>query len=243
MSPLPFSVDEMVTVNNAIRRTGDGCLTLFHPGYDQTYHSMHGALQEAKHVFLNGALVEERLKLGQATRILEVGFGLGLNFLLTCQAAQKYSTPVSYVALESDLLTSRQFEQLHYAEMLNIPSLGDELLAWRNRFPDSMEEGRYTLQLGGLMQLQLYVGDALHADVQGVFDAVYLDAFSPDANPELWTEAFLGRLAKMMAPGAHLATYSAKGAVRRALEAVGLEVGKRPGPPGKREMLLAIKPV
>jgi tRNA U34 5-methylaminomethyl-2-thiouridine-forming methyltransferase MnmC len=228
--------------NGEIRQTGDGCLTLYHPGYGQTYHSMNGALQEARHVFLQEALVKERLKLGHATRILEVGFGLGLNFILTCQTAMRHSTPIYYVALEADLLSSRQLGQLHYAEELEVPSLGEALLSWRAQFPDRMEEGRYEFRFGELVRLELHLGDARHFKTGNLFDAVYLDAFSPDQNPELWTESFLKQLAEVMVPGAHLTTYSAKGSVRRALEAAGFRVSKRPGPPGKREMLLAIRP-
>jgi tRNA U34 5-methylaminomethyl-2-thiouridine-forming methyltransferase MnmC len=232
----------MADENCEIRQTGDGCLTLFHPGYAQTYHSMHGALQEARHVFLQEAFVEERLKSGRATRILEVGFGLGLNFILTCQTAIRYSTPIFYVALEADLLTSGQLGQLHYAEELDIPALGDALLSWRAQFPDHMDEGCYEFQFGELIQLELHLGDACHFETDERFDVVYLDAFSPDQNPELWTESFLKRLAEVMLPGGHLTTYSAKGSVRRALEAAGFIVRKRPGPPGKREMLMATKP-
>jgi tRNA U34 5-methylaminomethyl-2-thiouridine-forming methyltransferase MnmC len=228
--------------NPDIRQTGDGCLTLFHPGYGQTYHSMHGALQEARHVFLQEALVEERLKQGHALRILEVGFGLGLNFILTCQTAMRYAAPIHYVALEADLLSSGQLGQLHYAEELDIPALGEALLSWRSQFPDHMAQGRYEFQFGELIRLELHLGDACHFETDERFDAVYLDAFSPDQNPELWTEPFLKRLAKVMLPGGHLTTYSAKGSVRRALEAAGFIVRKRPGPPGKREMLLGIKP-
>jgi len=224
-----------------IQETGDGFLTRFHPRFQQTYHSMHGALQEAQHVFLRESLVEERLRLGHRTRILEVGFGLGLNFLMTCRMAQNAATTIEYTALECDLLDAEQLRKMRYAELLDVQPLGNAFYAWRAQYPDQMSAGTYDFSFDADIQLQLQIGDALSATLQGDFDAVYLDAFSPDANPELWTPDFLNRLARVMAPEARLTTYSAKGAVRRALQEAGLEVLKRPGPPGKREMLTAIK--
>lgn len=224
-----------------IQETGDGYLTRFHPRFQQTYHSTHGALEEARHVFLREALVEERLRQGLRTRILEVGFGLGLNFMMTSHMAQKAATPIEYTALENDLLDAEQLRTMRYAELLDVQPLGAAFYAWRAHFPPHMPDGVHDLSFGAEIKLQLQIGDALNANLQGVFDAVYLDAFSPDSNPELWTPVFLNKLARVMAPEARLTTYSAKGAVRRALQEAGLEVVKRPGPPGKREMLTAIK--
>jgi tRNA U34 5-methylaminomethyl-2-thiouridine-forming methyltransferase MnmC len=234
-------VTKVTFVSNDIRTTDDGCLTLFHPRFKQTYHSMHGALQEARHVFLQESLVKDRLSDGLRTRILEVGFGLGLNFLMTSHEAKNTSTAIDYVALECNLLDADQLRKMQYADLLNEHSLGDRFYRWREQFPDDMEPGGYEFQDGALIKLKLLIGDALTAKLEGHFDAIYLDAFSPDANPELWTVDFLKKLAGIMAPGACLATYSAKGSVRRALQEAGLDVVKRPGPPGKREMLTAIK--
>jgi len=225
-----------------IQATGDGYLTRFHPRFQQTYHSKHGALREAQYVFLRESLVEERLRQGRRTRILEVGFGLGLNFMLTSRMAQKTATPIVYTALECDLLDAEQLSKMRYAELLDVQPLGMAFYAWRAHYPDPMPVGTHHFSFGAEIQLQLLMGDALNAKLQGEFDAVYLDAFSPDTNPELWTADFLCKLARVMAPEARLATYSAKGAVRRALQEAGLEVFKRPGPPGKRDMLTAIKP-
>ncbi len=202
---------------------------------------MHGALQEARHVFLQESLVKDRLSEGHRTRILEVGFGLALNFLMTSHEAKNTSTAIDYVALECNLLNADQLRKMQYANFLNEYSLGDRFYRWREQFPDDMGPGVYEFQDGTLIKLTLLVGDALRAEPEGYFDAIYLDAFSPDANPELWTVDFLKKLAGLMAPGGCLSTYSAKGAVRRALKEAGLDVIKRPGPPGKREMLVAIR--
>lgn len=192
-------------------------------------------------MFLQESLVKDRLSEGHRTRILEVGFGLALNFLMTSHEAKNTSTAIDYVALECNLLNADQLRKMQYANFLNEYSLGDRFYRWREQFPDDMGPGVYEFQDGTLIKLTLLVGDALRAEPEGYFDAIYLDAFSPDANPELWTVDFLKKLAGLMAPGGCLSTYSAKGAVRRALKEAGLDVIKRPGPPGKREMLVAIR--
>lgn len=226
-----------------VTETDDGSLTLYHPEYGQTYHSRYGALQEAEHVFLRGAGIEARLRQGLSTRILEVGFGLSLNFFLTARMGQDCSTAIDYVALERDLPSSGELASMAYAQQLGLADLGDQFLAWRDRCTEPMEDGTYEFRYGSLLQLQLLLGDACLAPLEGLFDAVYLDAFSPDVNPELWTESFFRKLARVLVPGGRLATYSARGSVRRGLQAAGLEVVKHPGPPGKREMVVATRPV
>ncbi len=222
--------------------TADGFDTLYSPAYGQTYHSKHGALAEARHVFLEGAGVDERLAQGLSTRVLEVGFGTGLNFLLTAHRAAASQAPLHYVALEKDVLPAGVLAGLNHGPRLDALALRDALVAWRRALPEPPPFGIHGRRFSEILLLDLIVGDATIAPLPNLaFDAVYLDAFSPDANPELWTPDFLGRLFEVMRPGGKLATYSAKGSVRRGLEAVGFRTGKRSGPPGKREMLVAVR--
>lgn len=222
-----------------LRPTADGFATLFSTRYGQTYHSRHGAGAEARHVFLDGAGVSARLDTGQPTQILEVGFGTGLNFLLTAQHALATGAPLTFISLERDVLTADTLRSLNYAEHID-RSLVDALLDWRGRLPDAVPPGRYRASVG-TASLTLIVGDATDAVLPQDCDAVYLDAFSPDANPELWTPAFCRRLHGTLKPGGRLATYSVRRSVRDALAGAGFDVHKRPGPPGKRECLVALR--
>ena len=233
-------LSQMVDDEFEVRETADGSLTVFHPGYGETYHSRHGALEEAKHVFLREGGVQQRLELGQATRVLEVGFGLGLNFFLTAITALNNNAQLEYVSLEKQLLPERLFHKVDYAGLLGIERLGLQFREWCAN-EQVWEEGVHSLRFDNGITLTLIIGDAREAAPQGLFDAIYMDAFSPDTNPELWTTAFLQFLADCLSPGGCLTTYSAKGDVRRSLLETGLLVEKRPGPPMKKEMLRACK--
>ena len=222
--------------------TADGFDTLYSPAYNQTYHSKHGALTEARHVFLEGTGVAERLAQGLPTRVLEVGFGTGLNFLLTAHRAAASQAPLHYVALENDVLSADVLARLNHGARLGALALHDALLTWQRTLPSTPPSGLHRHQFTSTLLLDLIVGDATEAPLPDqAFDAVYLDAFSPDANPTLWTKTFLARLFDALRPGGKLATYSAKGSVRRNLEAAGFRTDKLPGPPGKREMLVAVR--
>jgi tRNA U34 5-methylaminomethyl-2-thiouridine-forming methyltransferase MnmC len=220
--------------------TEDGSRTLLSTRYRETYHSRHGAATESRHVFLEGSGVARRLAKGWPTTVLEVGFGAGLNTLLTLAEAERWGTPLRIVTLESDLLPVAVLRELDYRSLLPRPELGDQLLDWLA----SLRSGAWahaTVLAGS--RLELLQVDARHAALPASTHAVYHDAFSPDVNPELWDSTFLGRLSGALAPGGSLVSYTVKGVVRRRLAALGFEVSMAPGPPGgKREMLVARRP-
>lgn len=234
-----LSYNERMTLTD----TADGSRTLYSDTYQQTFHSDKGALAEARYVFLNGAGVPERLTKG-TVQILEVGFGTGLNFFVTADEALKCSGVLNYTALERDLLPGAILDKLGYRSHLNHPELFDSYLQFRESLPLLPTPGPYRTALAGGVTLNLVIGDATKQSFDSAtFDVIYQDAFSPDANPELWSEAFLGQLAHSLKPAGVLTTYSVKGDIRRRLAQLGLTVSKRPGPPGgKREMLVAEKP-
>jgi tRNA U34 5-methylaminomethyl-2-thiouridine-forming methyltransferase MnmC len=241
--------------------TGDGSPTLFHPGYDQTFRSLRGASAESMQVFLRNSRVADRLAAGQPTSILEIGFGTGLNFLLTAVHAQTFQTALTYCAIERELIDAETFRGLW------------SLPGW---WPGSAEEREPPAAVAGLVisatealrgpavgpsashstgrtqrrliteaiDLSIVEGDATRVPfpVSGV-QAIYLDGFSPQKNPELWTIDFLRRLVACLAPGGRLVSFSVQGAVRRDLQSLGLDVQRLPGPPGgKRHCLVAIAP-
>lgn len=218
--------------------TDDGSATLYSLRYRQSYHSRHGALSEARHVFLDGSGVAALLASAGRARVLEVGFGTGLNFLVTADHALRCGAELHYVALERKLPSARSLGALEFGRHLEHPHLFARLLA--ARAGTAAPAGRWRLDFGPA-RLELRCGDARDALLEeGGYDAVYHDAFSPDVNPELWGEDFLARLHRALAPGGRLATYTVKGEVRRRLQGLGFAVAKRPGPPGgKREVLVA----
>lgn len=235
--------------------TADGSLTLHSERYDQTYHSVHGAVTESNHVFLEGAGVIERLATGNGgnrLRILEVGLGLGVNALLTAQAAQRFGTHVDYFGVEFDFQSGdviqpvlAQFDPLAvklFCSMVDQCRKMPTTTEWPIRIkPEPISLNHYFhLQIMPTdLNSALSLTDTPEVPNTMEFDAIYLDAFSPDTNPECWTPEILDKLSNTLVPGGKLATYCAKGSVRRALQNVGLTVTRRPGPPGKRECLAA----
>lgn len=188
-------------------------------------------------------------------RILEVGLGLGVNALLTAQQAAHYGVPVEYVGIEHD------FQSVEVIRKVLAPFPDELVLAFCNAVEELKAEKSITdekmtanvlttpTRLNSQFQLQIIPTDItvaletlLHNNTERIdtsFDAVYLDAFSPDSNPECWTADILAKLGKTLAPNGRLTTYCAKGSVRRAMQAAGFKVTRRPGPPGKRECLMA----
>lgn len=221
--------------------TGDGSQTLYSARYAQTYGSARGALSEAQTVFLSNSGVAARLEAGESVRVLEVGFGTGLNFFVTAQACSANpDAQLDYCALEHTLLDARTLEQLGYEAHVGTELL-EAFLAWREG--GDKEAGVNIFEFAGV-RLELLLGDAAQQELPtAYFDTVYHDAFSPAANPDLWHENFLAKLVGALAPGGTLVSYCVQGDVRRTLGALGLTVGKLPGPAGgKREVLLARKP-
>lgn len=222
------------------RPTRDGSATLYSARYAQTYASEHGALKEARSVFLAGSSVGERLKDGETVRVLEVGFGTGLNFFVTAAAClQNPAAVLHYTALEHTLLDAPTVRGLAYEALVG--GVVSDYLRWRETL---VEPSGVQVFESGRVRLELLVGEAsAQAFPAETFHAVYHDAFSPEVNPELWTEDFLGKLVAALQPGGTLVSYCVQGAVRRRLGALGLDVAKRPGPEGgKREVLAAHKP-
>ena len=219
-------------IEPTIETTDDGSQTLRHPIAGETYHSTHGAVAEAEHVFVCAGFEAWLLGGGRRhVRVLEVGFGSGLNALLTLRAAGRAGCTVMYTAVEFYPVARATVGQMNLAAAADFLRLHDA--AWGE--PVAVTD-RFVLHK--------IEGDAARmpfGESGGQFDVVYFDAFAPDSQPELWTPQLFARLFSAMPDGGMLVTYSAKGDVKRALRSAGFIVERLPGAPGKRHMIRAVK--
>ena len=220
-----------------ILTTPDGSRTAHSERYGEAYGSRHGAATQARHVFLEGTGTHAH----PHPHVLEVGFGLGVNFRATLSHAASRGVALEYLAYEFDPAPLDVLREVAAGGEGAGHGVWEALLA---AWPVGAEP-RTPLQVQAAgVTLKIHFADALSADLPRQWaTAVYLDGFSPTRNPEVWTPEFAARLAGTLAPGGVLGTYSAAGHVRRALEAAGLQVERRPGAPGKRECLRAVQPV
>lgn len=216
--------------------TGDGFKTIYIPELDETYHSVHGALRESEHVFIGKGY--EYFRESRSVNILELGLGSGLNVMLTLLKSEP-GQKVNYISLEKYPLSKEMTESLGYAEELE-KRFSADVPALYEKIQTSPWEKEMEIQKDfNLLKVQT---DFLDFDYpQSQFNLVYFDAFGPRVQPELWTEDLFGKIYVSMKTQGRLVTYSSKGSVRRALQSVGFTVEKHPGPPGKREMVVAIK--
>ncbi len=212
--------------------TKDGSSTLYVEQFDEHYHSIHGAIQESLHVFIANGL-EYIKQNNNDIAILEIGLGTGLNVLLTYLHAEDFE--ISYTGIEAYPLNWDQAQILNYCQLL-----GDKLSEDTFRNIHTVPWGQVH-SLSPQFSLMKIHHRLQEVQLEGRFHLVYFDAFAPSAQPELWSEEMFKKLYLCCKEGGVLVTYSAKGAVRRAMISAGFEVQKLPGPPGKREMLRAIK--
>lgn len=214
--------------------TADGSHTLRDVDLNETYHSIHGAVQESMHVFITHGLdyFMERHKVKRAN-ILEIGFGTGLNAMLTLQRASKTASDIHYTALETHPLTEEISSRLNYAEVTGGPDQFTKLhkAPWAT---DVAIAPDFTL---------LKIKEGLQ-DVRlkpSYFDIVYFDAFAPNKQPEMWDISLLRKVSGAMRTDGVFVTYCAKGQVKRDLREIGLTVETLQGAPGKEQMIRAGK--
>ncbi len=209
-----------------ITQSADGSTTIWVPGLDEHYHSIHGALTESRHVFIEAGLKAINKS---SVRILEVGLGTALNARLTLDQAKQDGLNVQYDALEKFPLRAEEIE------ILGLQGMSKEapfLSATPGVVTQISEHFTYRLLVE---DLKTFEGEL------GSYDLIYFDAFAPSAQPDLWTDTIFENMHNLLKPDGALVTYCAKGAVKRSMKAVGFEVEALPGPPRKREMTRAWK--
>jgi tRNA U34 5-methylaminomethyl-2-thiouridine-forming methyltransferase MnmC len=219
-------------MENRIIQTADGSKTIELPEWNESYHSRHGAWQESQHVFIKMGLGHFPRK---AIKVLEMGFGTGLNAIQCLQYAEDAGLSIEYHTLEAYPLEMNEWEAMQYDTLLSEPRQKEY---YRQMHTAPWNE--FTM-LGSHFHFVKYQRDirSFLPDCQP--DLVFYDAFGPRVQPELWTAEIFKRLYDLMADRGVLTTYCAKGEVRRHLQKIGFEVERLPGPPGKREMLRATK--
>jgi tRNA U34 5-methylaminomethyl-2-thiouridine-forming methyltransferase MnmC len=208
-----------------IQLTADGSPTLFVPELDEHYHSVNGAVQEARHVYIEAGFNQCRKP---EIQILEFGFGTGLNAFMTALEANKRGIKVYYTGLEKFPLTPDLVSELHYSET------DDHLFRAIHQ-----ADWELPVQISPFFTLRKIQTDFLDFDFQARYDVVYYDAFAPDKQPEVWSQAIFDKVFSAMNTEGILTTYCAKGNIRRMMQQAGFTVERIPGPPGKREMLRA----
>jgi tRNA U34 5-methylaminomethyl-2-thiouridine-forming methyltransferase MnmC len=213
-------------VASIIQTTADGSHTLFVPELNESYHSIHGAIRESTFIF-----IEQGLKQCSKNdiRVLEIGFGTGLNALLTSLEAVRTKKRIHYTALELYPVPEQDILLLNYPELLeNAGCLFDKI----HRAP-----WETAVKINPFFVLQKIKTDFTTYPLTGMYDVVYFDPFSPEKQPEMWQESGFQKIDEHCNSEAILTTYCAKGSVRRLLQNVGFLVERLPGPPEKREIL------
>jgi tRNA U34 5-methylaminomethyl-2-thiouridine-forming methyltransferase MnmC len=214
--------------------TSDGSHSLLNTALDETYHSRHGALQESLHVFIKHGLhfVEEKNH-PEKIAILEIGFGTGLNALLTAQDILQRQIYVEYTSLEAFPVEEAIWSQLNYADSDDSRLLFKKLHKASWTAPEMIQPNFVlTKQHTTLQEIDLSTA---------VFDLIYYDAFAPNKQPEMWELPMLQKVVERLSSNGVFVTYCAKGQLKRDLKSLGLFVETLAGPPGKKEMVRAMK--
>lgn len=223
--------DKLNEIHRELQMTADGSYTLFMPEMNEHYHSVNGAVQESRHVFIEAGLHHV---LRKKVTILEIGFGTGLNAFLTLLDSVTTETEVYYYSFELYPLSLDIIDALNYGEIIS----RNKKDAFRALHIANWNQPVKITENFTLHKIQ---GDSNREKLPEGIDLAYFDAFAPDKQPEMWNQEIFNKLFACMNAEAVLTTYCAKGVVRRMMKEAGYTVERIPGPPGKREMLRATK--
>tara|TARA_R110002126_G_scaffold77796_2_gene193916 strand:- start:16066 stop:16725 length:660 start_codon:yes stop_codon:yes gene_type:complete len=216
-------------VKREILITSDGSSTIHLPDWNEQYHSKNGSINESYHVFIESGLRQVE---SEKVSILEIGFGTGLNSFITFLEAKR---PVDYFGVEAYPVTPEEIEKMNFISILDAEK---EKKVFEKMHKVSWEEKHKITNEFFLTKRKQFFEDITD---ENAFDLIYFDAFGARVQPQLWTEEIFTKMFIALKENGILVTYSAKGSVRRAMQAVGFTVERLPGPPGKREMLRARK--
>jgi tRNA U34 5-methylaminomethyl-2-thiouridine-forming methyltransferase MnmC len=214
-----------------LRLTSDGSPTLYVSQLDETYHSMHGSVQEARHVFIENGLRFVAAE-SKKVNILEVGFGTGLNALLTAQYAKENALSVHYVGLEAYPVEEEIWKAINFLDNPEAKACYTQIMELPFGVTKAYDASFTLCKMAFSIQ---------EWTTTEKFDLIYYDAFGPKAQPEMWALAIFEKLYSLLNPGGAIVTYCAQGQFKRHLKSLGMRVEGLPGPPGKREMTRGVK--
>lgn len=214
--------------------TGDGSHTLFNPELNETYHSTHGAISESRHVFIQNGLAHYLSHTANASliRVFEMGFGTGLNAVLTSQFAEDEKISVEYYSIEAFPITREIVAQLNYFS-------GEVNQRQKFQLLHALSWNEVHKISDFFLMEKILSKMEQHTPKPYYFDVVYYDAFAPNKQEGMWSVEVLKKVISGLKPGGVFVTYCAKGQLKRDLKALGCEVETLPGPPGKKEMVRA----
>lgn len=220
-----------ITLRPMLILTSDGSHTIYVPELDEHYHSIHGAVQESSFIFISNGF---KTCNADPLCILEIGFGTGLNALLTAVEGLKGNRIINYTSLEKFPLGKEITDSLNHS--LFAGAEGKEIY-------ERIHAAKWNEMINicpnfNIMKIRT---DLTEQKPSGIFDLIYFDAFGPDKQPEMWTPEIFGSIAAVTRKNGILVTYSAKGQVKRNLKSCGFGVTLLQGPPGKRQMIRAVK--
>ncbi|MES2828779.1 MAG: tRNA (5-methylaminomethyl-2-thiouridine)(34)-methyltransferase MnmD [Bacteroidota bacterium] len=220
---------------NKIVPTADGSNTLYNENVGEHYHSKHGALQESKHVFITAGLMHtiERFP-NQEISLLEVGFGTGLNFLLSAEHCLENAVPLNYTGIEAFPIRSEDLETTGYEQY--VPQV-----IWEGLFNNYGKAMQQYVKILPHLQFKIEHTYLHRYQTSNQFNLIYFDAFSVQHQPEMWTDELIAHVCQFLCTGGVFVTYAITGKLKRALKSIGFTIEKLPGAAGKREMLRAIK--
>ena len=213
--------------------TEDGSHTIVIPEMNEQYHSVHGAIQESNHVFIDAALSHKKQ---QSITIFEVGFGTGLNAYLSLGFAHENHIDIHYISVEKYPLLPNEYGLLNYGQLI-YPQFNEMFIKMHEM---DWDESFLVKPNFKLKKIKDDLRELIFEKID-TFDLIYFDAFGPDKHPDLWSQEIFNQLYEQCNSDAILVTYCAKGSVRRMIQQAGFKVERIPGPPGKREMIRGIK--
>jgi tRNA U34 5-methylaminomethyl-2-thiouridine-forming methyltransferase MnmC len=220
----------------SIIQSGDGSDSVFSNFFNSSYHSRYGALTESKCIFIDAGLdyfvQKKTLETTQAIKIFEMGFGTGLNALLTYIYSIQRQIKVSFTTIDAFPLPNELIETLNYSE----------LMGYKDVFESLHHSGwNHEISLNNNFRFTKIHSTLESYETNENFDIIYYDAFGPQSQPELWSDDVLCKMYSMLASGGNLTSFCAKGTFKRSLKSAGFIVESIPGPPGKREITRALK--
>lgn len=218
-------------MNRKIITTEDGSVTIHIEDLDESYHSKHGAIQEAYHVFIKSGLD----LFSNEVAILEIGFGTGLNAFITYLEHIKRGLKVKYVGVEAYPILKEEVIQLNYVEQLQALEY-KEVFKTMHKMPWNQN-----MQLDETFELTKRQQLFQDIDDKGILNLIYFDAFGFTVQPELWNEEIFQKMYNALQPRGVLVTYACRTSIKNAMLKAGFKIEKLPGAPGKREMLRATK--